>query len=307
MTGPIRGIFPALLTAYDAEGELDSQLLRALISRLLTQGAQGFFICGTSAEFTVLSVDERETVAEIALSEVTGQVPVAVHVGAPRVEDAIRLAQHAARRGADAISSVPPYYYPTRSTTVIEYLREIATATTLPFYYYHIPSCTGQPLDVALLDELLKLPNFVGLKFSDPNFVLFQQLKRHAASRAQFICGADCMLLSSLMLGGEGAVGSTYNFLLPLFVKEWKAYTRGELDTAQSVQAQANKLILLLDDYPHIAAVKEALRILDLSIGEPRPPLSRMDPSEKEELAEQLMKNGLWDIAGITPLLRNVS
>lgn len=307
MNGPIRGIFPALLTAYDEEGELDSQLLSAVVGRLLTQGAQGFFVCGTSAEFTALTLSEREAITELVLAEVTGQVPVAVHVSAPRVEDSIRLAQHAARRGAAAISTVPPYYYSPRTSTVLDYLREIASATDLPFYYYHIPGCTGQSLDTALLDELLQLPNFVGLKFSDPNFVLFQQLKRHAGSDAQFVCGVDCMLLSSLLLGGEGAVGSTYNFLLPLFAKEWKAYARGELETARSLQAQANKLVLLLDDYPHIAAVKETLRILDLDIGEPRPPLCRLHPDEKKELAGQLADNGLWEVTGIAPMLSSVS
>ncbi len=307
MTRPIQGLFPALATAFDAQGNLDANLQKELVNRLLAQGADGFFVCGTTGEFPVLSLDEREHLLEIVVAEVTGQVPIAVHAGTPRVEDAVRLAQHAARIGAQAISTVPPYYYAHRVSATLDYLDEIATATDLPFYYYHIPECTGQTIDTRFLEKLLTLPNFAGLKFSDTNFSLFQELKDFAGPDCQFVCGVDTMFLSSLLLGAEGAVGSTFNLLLPLFRKLWKAHRSDDINAAHEHQLRANHVINLLNRHPHIAAVKESLRLLDLDIGEPRRPLSRLSPQEKSRFAEALTKINVWEIDGILPTIQNRS
>ncbi len=298
---PIRGIFPALVTTYDKSGGIDTALQRELISRLIAQGAHGFFICGTTAEFPVLALEEREKLTELVASEVTGQVPITVHVASPQVGDAVRLAQHAARAGAQAISSIPPYYYPTRRSSALDYLREIATSTELPFYYYHIPGCTGFPIDVAFAEQLVKLPNFAGMKWSDPNFALFQQVQSAIGNAYQFVCGVDCMFLSSLLLGGQGAVGSNYNYLLPVFRRMWAEYESGDLVKARELQLLANRFINVIDRYPNIAAVKGTLSVLDFDVGGPRAPISDLDAKEKTELKAALEAAGLWEIEGISP------
>jgi N-acetylneuraminate lyase len=299
MNRHIQGIIPALVTAFDARGELEPRLQRALVSRLLTQGVHGLFVGGTTGEFPHLTLEERERLTELVAAEVSSQVPIIVHVGTPRIQDAVRLAQHAARIGVHAVATVPPYYYSYRPPAVLDYVEEIATATDLPCYYYHIPTCTGQAIDGAFLERLREVPNVVGLKYSQPDFSTFKRLKESAGPDFQFFCGVDTMLFPSLMMGAAGGVGSMYNFLTPLFVLVWKAYRRGDYRAAHAAQAEADRIITLLERFPIIAAVKETLRILDLDVGPPRPPLSHLSSSESERLAGALMEAGIWEIEGI--------
>ncbi len=298
----VQGVIPALVTAFDPRGEFDPGIQRALVSRLITQGAHGLFVGGTTGEFPHLTLEEREHLAELVATEVSGEVPIIVHVGTPRIQDAVRLAQHAARIGVQAVSTVPPHYYSYRPPAVLDYVEEIATATDLPCYYYHIPSCTAQEIDDAFLKRLLEIPNIAGLKYSQPDFATFKRLKQAAGPDFQFLCGVDTMFLPSLMLGGAGGIGSTYNFLTPLFLTIWKAYQKGDYRTAQAAQARADHIIATLERFPIIAAVKETLRILDLDVGSPRPPLSRLRSAEPSRLAEALMEAGVWEIDGVAQM-----
>lgn len=302
MKRSIGGIIPALVTAFDARGELDPKIQRALVARVVTQGAHGVFVGGTTGEFPHLTLEEREYLTELVAAEVSGQVPIIVHVGTPRIQDAVRLAQHAARVGVEAVSTVPPYYYSYRRPAALDYIEEVATATDLPCYYYHIPGCTGQAVDGALFEGLLRIPNLVGLKYSQPDFSTFKRLKQMAGPDFRLLCGVDTMLLPALMLGAAGGVGSMYNFLTPLFLWVWKAFRTRDYDAAHVTQTRADRIIARLERYPIVAAVKETLRILDLDVGPPRPPLSQLSPAEAQQLAKDLMEERVWEIEGVATL-----
>ena len=122
MNRPVHGVIPAMVTAFDERGDFDPAVQRALVSRLLTQGAHGLFVGGTTGEFPHLTLEEREHLTELVATEVSGEVPIIVHVGTPRLPDAVRLAQHAARIGVQAVSTVPPHYYSYRPPAVLDRL-----------------------------------------------------------------------------------------------------------------------------------------------------------------------------------------
>ena len=294
----IEGIIPALHTAYDAQEEIDFNVQRDLVRRLIAQGVHGLFLCGTSAEFPFLSLEEREKLTELVVAEAVGQVPIIVHVGAPKPSDAVRLAQHAARLGVQALSSVPPYYYSYRPKAIIDYLQEIASSTELPFYYYHLPERTGISLDERLWEQILLVPNLAGIKYSHGDLAFQQRLLELAGPKFRLLCGSDEILLSSLVAGASGAIGSTYNFLAPLFVPLWAAYRQGKIGEARALQARASKLISILLHYPGIAASKEALRLLGIDLGPPRLPLSRLTADEEASLKRELVDAGLLDLSG---------
>lgn len=295
MHRPLEGIIPALHTAYDAQEEIDFNLQRDLIQRLASQGVHGLFLCGTSAEFPFLTLEEREKLTELVAAEVLGQVPIIVHVGAPRPRDAVRLAQHAAGLGVQALSSVPPYYYSYRPRAVIDYLQEVASSTELPFYYYHLPDRTGVHLDERLWEQILSVPNLAGIKYSHGDLAFQQRLLEMAGPKLRLFCGSDEILLPSLVAGASGAIGSTYNFLAPLFIPLWNAHREGKIGEARALQARASKLIAVLMRYPGIAASKEALSLLGIDLGPPRLPLSRLTPEEKASLKRELEAAGFLE------------
>ena len=107
----IKGIIPALVTPFDSNGKVDYGVLSELVNRLIDQGVDGFYSCGSTAECFLLTDDERKKVMETVIETVDGRVPVIAHVGNIGTEKTIELAKHAEAAGASAVSSVPPFYY----------------------------------------------------------------------------------------------------------------------------------------------------------------------------------------------------
>jgi N-acetylneuraminate lyase len=286
------GIIPAVHTAYRRGGEIDADALRGLLRRLAAEGVDGVFLCGTSGEFPLLSLEERKRILEAAAAEAGGRIGLVVHVGGAATRDAVHLAEHAARAGALAVASVPPPYYPYRRGALIEYIREVAAAASLPFLYYHIPERTGVAIDDAFLEKLLEIPGVRGMKFSHGDLAFAERIVKMAGPGFRLFCGSDELLLAALERGAAGGIGSTYNFLAPLFLDLLRAFRSGRLAEARALQARANRVIAALVPYPAIAAGKEAVHLAGIDIGAPRRPLERLTEEEKASLRRALAAAG---------------
>ena len=102
------------------------------------------------------------------MTAIAGRVPVAIHVGALATADAATLAAHAAAVGADAIASVPPFYYPYDDDELAAYYRAVAAAAPeLPLYLYNLPSYCRNHVTPDLARRLrAELPTLAGVKES---------------------------------------------------------------------------------------------------------------------------------------------
>jgi N-acetylneuraminate lyase len=177
-----------------------------------------------------------------------------VHVGAPDVQDAIRLALHAAKAGAHGLSSLPPHgAFP----KVREYYKRLAGTATLPLILYYFPEVCPEAFQSQ--DELLEIctrSNVAGVKFTDYNLFL---LSRLATLGTLVYNGRDEVLAAGLLMGAGGGIGSTYNLVPELYVDLYRHTLRGEWEQARRLQRDINKLIQVLLEYPLLAALKAAL------------------------------------------------
>ena len=111
-----RGIWPALVTPFTDDGTaLAADRVEPLIRHLLDAGSQGFFVCGGTGEGAAMTVSERKAMTETTIAAVAGAVPLIFQVGGTATDNAVELAQHAARAGANAVASVAPVTNPTTS------------------------------------------------------------------------------------------------------------------------------------------------------------------------------------------------
>ncbi|MCC7491506.1 MAG: dihydrodipicolinate synthase family protein [Fimbriimonadaceae bacterium] len=279
------GVNPALFTPLTDDGEaVDVGRLRKLLAWLLPQGISGLFVCGTTGEGIFLSPEERETVVEVTLSEVAGAVPVMVHCGAVATRDSVRLARHAARCGAAAVSSVPPFPLPLQTASVLAHWRQIGAATDLPLWIYYMPAMSAFHLDEGLVEPLLALPNLVGLKFTDANFYVMRNLLDLSAGRLRVLSGPDELFLAARVMGASGAIGSTYNWMAPIFVRILEAVRRGDLASASHWQGRANGFIRLIHRYEKIAGQKVIMEYLGVPCGPSRRPLQPLTLAQQNEL-----------------------
>ena len=134
----IKGVIPALLTVFDEHEEVDEQGMRDLVRFLLKQKVNGLYLTGSTGEGFLMKDSERKRVVEIVIDEVKQEVPIIVHVGAISTKRSIELAQHAYESGADAISSVPPFYWKFSEQQIFDYYADLSRSTPLPMIVYNV-------------------------------------------------------------------------------------------------------------------------------------------------------------------------
>jgi N-acetylneuraminate lyase len=138
-----KGLIPAVFTPFQANGEVNVQMVKKQ-AYLLKSGVSGVFVSGTTGEGLLQTVHERMRLAEVWRNEVGEQSTCIVHVGHHCLVDGKQLAKHAQDIGADAIAAIGPVFYKVNGVSeLVDYCAEIAAAPRLPFYYYHIPSMSG--------------------------------------------------------------------------------------------------------------------------------------------------------------------
>jgi len=107
----IEGVIPAMLTVFDKDENIDVEGLRRLTEHLIDNKVNGLYLTGSTGEGFLMTTSERKRVVEVVIDQVKGRIPVIVHVGDIGTKKTIELAKHAHETGADAISSVPPFYW----------------------------------------------------------------------------------------------------------------------------------------------------------------------------------------------------
>ncbi|MFH1567499.1 MAG: dihydrodipicolinate synthase family protein [Gemmatimonadota bacterium] len=268
-----RGIWPALCTAFDDTGkEIDAGRVRGLVRALLDTGIDGFFVTGSTGEGAFLTVPERRQMASVVTDEVAGAVPLMLQVGATTTENAVALARHAATcKNLDAVASVAPVDRPNDLEAAVRHYAAIGAATDLPFYVYWLAATADKRVTAdQFLDAMKAVPNFAGVKFTDTNLYLFQQLIAVSGGRVNAISGPDEMCVAAMVMGADAAIGTTYNIMPRLFLGMRRAFDQGDIREAMGAQVKANRVISFLLSIGALAGVKAMLAWRGLPVGPPR-------------------------------------
>ncbi len=292
------GVFPALVTPLSEEASVDTQALAGLTEFLLGHGVDGFYLCGSTGEGLLLSEEERRLVVETVVRQVRGRVPVVVHVGALATPVCERLAAHAHAAGADAVAAIPPFYYAVGRAGIEGHYRRIAAAAGLPLYVYSIPNATHVILPADLIRDLLLDGVIHGVKYTSYDQLGFREIIETCGDGLNLMAGPDEMLLSFLLMGAHGGIGTTYNLVPELFVSLYAAWSAGALAEAQAIQYQIDRLILILREFGVVPAVKAAMRLRGIDCGRPRAPLVPLTAAQMERLEAELREGGLVGAGG---------
>ncbi len=291
MSSNLEGILPAVVTPFDQAGTLQPAALEALLQRIYDCGADGVYACGQTGEGLLMAPAVRETVAEIAVRNSPKDALVVIHVGAASTADAVRLARHAVKVGAAAVSSLPPAgAY--RFEEIQAYYRDIAAAAGIPVLVYYFPEVAPAVNTLEQILALCEIPGVAGLKFTD--FDLYRLAEIRRASRVVFN-GRDEVLAAGLLMGANGGIGTFYNLVPRTFADIRGAAARGDWAEARRLQDSVNRLIRLTLRYPMLPAVKRMLAWSGIAAGECLKPRLAMSGGQEESLHKDLMA------AGFTP------
>ena len=288
----IQGLVAATFAAFNEDDTLNLELIPSLVDKMIHDGLTGIFICGTNGEGPNLTTEERMQVAEAYVKAAAGRILIFVHVGHSSIKESRRLAAHAQKIGADAISSVAAFYFkPAHVKNLVDCIAAIASAAPgLPFYYYHIPVLTNVALDMV---EFLRLgeqqiPNLAGIKYTAATLHEYQACLNYKNGHFDILFGFDEMLLGALAIGAQGAIGSTYTFAAPLYLKVMEAFRNKNLEQARQLQMKSIDMVRCIVKVAPIPAQRAIMHMLGFELGNCRLPLSPLSQPEYEALQKAL-------------------
>lgn len=296
----IEGLIAATFAAYNENGTINLSIIPAIVNKMIDDGLTGVYICGTNGEGPNLTIEERMAIAEAYVKAVNKRILVFIHVGHSSITESKKLAAHAAHIGADAFSSVAAFYFkPSSVLNLVNSMAEIAAAAPdLPFYYYHIPHVTGLVADMV---EFLKLsedliPNLAGIKYTSTSIHEFQACLNYKNGKYDMLYGLDEMLLSALAVGAKGAVGSTYTFAAPLYIKVMELFKADQHIEARKIQYNLVEMVRCLLKYSPIPAQRAIMKMQGFELGPSRLPLVDLTKHEFDIFQQSLNNIGFFEI-----------
>jgi N-acetylneuraminate lyase len=296
----LRGLVAAPYTPFHADGSLALDRIPAYAALLAAQGVRGAFINGTTGEGASLTTPERKLVAEAWRRAAPASLAVIVHVGHNSLAESTDLARHAAALGCDAIAALAPSFFkPAGISGLIDVCAPIAAAAPgLPFYYYHMPSMTGFHCSVAdfLTQADSRIPNLAGVKFTHEDLLEFGLSRQACGGKFDILHGRDETLLCGLVLGGTGAVGSTYNYAAKIYLEIMAAFERGDLAAARAAQFRVQRFIAALIRFGGgVVGGKAIMRMCGLDCGPVRVPLVNLAPAAVAAFEQELQAQGCFE------------
>lgn len=268
----IRGVIPAMVTTFDENEEVDLQRARALVRYLVESGVHGLYITGSTGEGFLMTAQERKAYTEVVIDEVNHRIPVIVHVGDIGTKKSIDLAKHAEQAGADAISSVPPFYFKFNGDDVFNYYKDIAESVSIPMVVYNI-SLAGL-MSNSLIKRIASVENVKGLKFTGREHDDMCALKQELGPDFMIYSGCDEMATQGLLAGADGLIGSTYNLMPDTFIEIYDLAMKGDYVAAFEIQKIATKLIHYIVQWDFFPIMKNLITDSGVDCGISRRPFA---------------------------------
>lgn len=296
---PFRGIFPAALTSFDADGRLDEEATARHWDWLIRQGVDGLVIAGTSGEFIALERDERIRLFRLARSVAAGRVPLVFGSGHYATRLTIELSEIAAGEGASALIVILPYYQRPPKPAVIEHYRELRAAVNLPIMLYNNPANTAcvdlNPREIARLvdEDVLHM-----VKSTYETVVPVHDLSLLVGDRMRIFYGSFLAAFEALCAGAHGWISGILN-VVPVAARELYRACAIEGDAKKGLAIWKRILPIvhlytyqLLGPATDLAVYRSMLKLWGLPGGYSRRPFRPLTAEQEDRLRAYLAETG---------------
>ncbi len=287
-----RGSITALVTPFRA-GKFDEAGFRAFVDWQITNGTHGLVPVGTTGESATLSHSEHRYVVETCVAEAKGRVPVIAGAGSNNTQEAIDLAVHAEKAGADGLLVVTPYYNKPSQEGMYRHFKAINDAVGIPIIIYNIPPRSVVDMSVDTMKRLFELKNIAGVKDATGNLAR-TALQRHVLG-PDFIqlSGEDMTALALMAHGGEGCISVTSNVAPRICADMQDACLKGDFAAALKIQDRLTPLHAALFVDPNPAGPKFALSLLGKIVDELRLPMLSASENAQTAIKSAMVHAGL--------------
>src|SRR5690554_3318234 len=194
-------VITAMVTPFDAKGNIDFQKATKLINYLLENGSDGLVIAGTTGEAPTLSNEEKLAFFRHVVKVVNGRAPVIAGTGSYNTYASVELTRKAEKTGVDGIMLVTPYYNKPSQQGIYEHFKTIAEKTSLPVMLYNVPGRTIVNIDPETVSSLAKIKNIVAIKDASGNIEQMTSIVMNTPDTFALYSGDDATAIQALAVG----------------------------------------------------------------------------------------------------------
>lgn len=284
-------IATAMVTPFDAHGEIDFEATRNLIDYLIANGSDSLVVSGTTGESPTLTNEEKVKLFKFTVEVVNGRVPVIAGTGSNSTRESVELTMLAEDVGVDGVMLVAPYYNKPCQEGMFQHFKTIAAATSLPVMLYNVPGRTAVTIDVDTVVRLSAIPNIVAIKEASGDLEKITEIIEHTPPGFSLYSGDDGLTIPVLSIGGTGVVSVSSHVLgneMQTMIRNFK--------TGNILEAAANHRRLLpmmkaLFAAPNPSPVKAALNLKGIPVGGVRLPMIPLNEEQLSTLQQALALN----------------
>lgn len=284
----IRGCGTALITPFQSGGEVDLQVLTALVRWQVGSGVDFLVPCGSTGEAPALEADERLRVIETVVRAAEGRVPVMAGTGASSTRAALEFSGAAAVAGATHLLVVTPPYVRPPQRGLLQHFRTIADASPLPLVLYNVPGRTGCNLRAETVLALAEHPRIVGIKEASGDLAQIQEILAGRPADFAVLSGDDALTFPIIMLGGHGVISVVSNVAPAELAALVRAAREGKVAEARKLHAALGPLMEASFVESNPIPIKAALAELGWIEEVLRPPLVPLDPVHRARIRSAL-------------------
>jgi len=270
-------VLTAIVTPFDASGEVDYDRFRALASHLVDNGSDGLVVAGTTGESPTLSDDERLDLISAALDAVGDRATVVASTGTYSTAHSVHLTEQAHERGAHAFLVITPYYNKPPPRGIVEHFKAIAAVSDRPIVVYNIPARVVLNLETETIAELGEIPTVRAVKQANADV---DQARRIVELGLDLYAGDDNLVMPFLEVGGLGGVCVHTHVVGPQVKEQVTRFREGDADGARRIDEEIASALDILQVQTNPIAIKAALNLLGHEVGGLRLPLVEANDEE---------------------------
>lgn len=296
MKNPYFGrLLTAMVTPFNADGSVNYEKAADLAEWLINNGSDGLVVAGSTGEAATMNAEEKLELFRVVVNRINKRVPVIAGTGSNNTADSVKMTKMAEAMGVDGALIVGPYYNKPTQEGFYQHFAAVAQSTGLPIIVYNVPGRTASNISPAIVARLdADFENIVAIKEAAGNVAQVAELYSVLPEEFTIYSGDDGLILPFMSVGATGLISVLSNIGGGILQDVMQAYEDGRVREAAKLNARmvplANAMFIETNPIPVKAAVT---LVTGIDAGQPRLPLTPMEPANKAKMVAVLQEYGL--------------
>lgn len=296
MKNPYFGrLLTAMVTPFNADGSVNYEKAADLAEWLINNVSDGLVVAGSTGEAATMNAEEKLELFRVVVNRINKRVPVIAGTGSNNTADSVKMTKMAEAMGVDGALIVGPYYNKPTQEGFYQHFAAVAQSTGLPIIVYNVPGRTASNISPAIVARLAAdFENIVAIKEAAGNVAQVAELYSVLPEEFTIYSGDDGLILPFMSVGATGLISVLSNIGGGILQDVMQAYEDGRVREAAKLNARmvplANAMFIETNPIPVKAAVT---LVTGIDAGQPRLPLTPMEPANKAKMVAVLQEYGL--------------